>query len=179
MIPMGGGGGDGGSGGGGGGGGSGVAGAGETLEEEDVAARAAGHLSLAAAFSYIDLVAWAGVAVLLGALLKVYCDRRHRYQRLYSTDAARAVVADGFNDIIAGAGGGRSSMRSSLSSSSTSSSGERPPGTIAALGFGSGSLTAVNVAAAGGARRGTLLDDPYALSSDDEYSVDSSNTEYG
>lgn len=132
------------------------------------------------ALSYVDFVVWVFALGVLAVLLKVYCDRRRRYQRLYSTDAARAVVTNGFHDIIHGSGSSRF-----RGSSGTSTSGVTD---LAGGGFGSSSLSSApersGLSAAmflspGGHRSGLLADDPYALSSDDDgYSVASSNTDY-
>ena len=133
------------------------------------------------ALSYVDFIVWVFALGVLAVLLKVYCDRRRRYQRLYSTDAARAVVTNGFHDIIHGSG-------SSRFRGSSGGSGSAGTTDLAGGGFGSSSLssapqrsglTAANFLSPGGHRSGLLADDPYALSSDDDgYSVASSNTDY-
>ena len=125
------------------------------LEEEIQSDVEAGSISVDV-LSYIDIFVWLCALLILGGLAKLYCERRKQYHRLYSTDAARAVVSDGFYDIIHGKKVKRGSGGQGTGSSS----------------FGRGRN------GSGGFRHGGLHDDPYALSSDDDYSVASSNTDY-
>jgi len=129
----------------------------EIEEERDADAISFGTLS------YIDLGVWVCVLIVMGGLLKLYCDRRTRYQRLYSTDAARAVVNDAFSDIFRSSGGRH------RASAGGSKSAEFSHSSFGALG---------SPHMPGTTGTGFIHDDPYALSSDeDAYSVASSTTD--